>query len=310
MEGKSWEKKRQRNLTGKRIKNRIRSRKKNVLQEELQRAFAAPKPQHREAFLRQLSERSLEIEQSVGTEQFLKTERSVSDTESAAWPGQWIDAGLPAFVLSQITYISKGIWWLSAAVFAAACLLAASPGMAGDRNQNQVIWGISALAPLLAMTVIAESGRSQSCQMAELEMATRFSLRSVALARLGILGLENLGMLILFVFMGRGGDGAGQGGSMVQAGLGILLPYLLTSFLGLRIVRSFRGREAVYYCFGMASCISILVFMTHDHIRYLYQERNLLWWAAGTFALGVGTVKQYVRLVGDTAELLCGSYNS
>ena len=195
-------------------------------------------------------------------------------------------------------------------VFVAACLLAASPGMAGDRNQNQVIWGVSALAPLLAMTVIAESGRSQSCQMAELEMATRFSLRSVALARLGILGLENLGMIILFVFMGRGGDGAGQGGSMVQAGLGILLPYLLTSFLGLRIVRSFRGREAVYYCFGMASCISILVFMTHDHIRYLYQERNLLWWAAGTFALGVGTVKQYVRLVGDTAELVCGSYNS
>ena len=238
----------------------------------------------------------------------MKTKRSASDTESAAWPGQWIDAGLPAFVLSQITYISKGIWWLSAAVFAAACLLAASPGMAGDRNQNQVIWGISALAPLLAMTVIAESGRSQSCQMAELEMATRFSLRSVALARLGILGLENLGMLILFVFMGRGGDGAGQGGSMVQAGLGILLPYLLTSFLGLRIVRSFRGREAVYYCFGMAACISILVFMTHDHIRYLYQERNLLWWAAGTFALGVGTVKQYVRLVGDTAELVCGSY--
>ena len=305
MEGKSWKKKRQRNLTGNRIKNRIRSRKKNALQEELQRAFAAPKPQHREAFLQLLSERSLDIEQSVETEQSLKAERFAADTESAAWPGRWIDAGLPAFVLSQITYISKGIWWLSAAVFAAACLLAASPGMAGDRNQNQVIWGISALAPLLAMTVIAES-----CQMAELEMATRFSLRSVALARLGILGLENLGMLILFVFMGRGGDGAGQGGSMVQAGLGILLPYLLTSFLGLRIVRSFRGREAVYYCFGMASCISILVFMTHDHIRYLYQERNLLWWAAGTFALGVGTVKQYVRLVGDTAELVCGSYNS
>ena len=258
MERKSWKKKRQRNLTGNRIKNRIRSRKKNALQEELQRAFAAPKPQHREAFLQLLSERSLDIEQSVETEQSLKAERFAADTESAAWPGRWIDAGLPAFVLSQITYISKGIWWLSAAVFAAACLLAASPGMAGDRNQNQVIWGISALAPLLAMTVIAESGRSQSCQMAELEMATRFSLRSVALARLGILGLENLGMLILFVFMGRGGDGAGQGGSMVQAGLGILLPYLLTSFLGLRIVRSFRGREAVYYCFGMAACISIL----------------------------------------------------
>lgn len=50
MEGKSWEKKRQRNLTGNRIKNRIRSRKKNALREELQRAFAAPKPQHREVW--------------------------------------------------------------------------------------------------------------------------------------------------------------------------------------------------------------------------------------------------------------------
>ena len=283
MEGKSWKKKWQR--------NRIRNRKKKVLKEELQCAFAAPKPQRREAFLQLLSERSLGTEQSLETDRLLKT-------------------GLPSFVLSQVMYISKGIWWLSAAVFAAACLLAASPGMAGDRNQNQVIWGISALAPLLAMTVIAESGRSQSFRMAELEMATRFSLRSVALARLGILGLENLGMLILLAFMGRGGDGAGQDGSIVQAGLGILLPYLLTSFLGLWIVRRFRGREAVYYCFGMAACISILVFMMPDHMRYPEQERSLLWWAAGTFALGVGTVKQYVRLVGDTAELVCGSYNS
>ena len=200
MEGKSWKKKWQR--------NRIRNRKKKVLKEELQCAFAAPKPQRREAFLQLLSERSLGTEQSLETDRLLKT-------------------GLPSFVLSQVMYISKGIWWLSAAVFAAACLLTASPGMAGDRNQNQVIWGISALAPLLAMTVIAESGRSQSFRMAELEMATRFSLRSVALARLGILGLENLGMLILLAFMGRGGDGAGQDGSIVQAGLGILLPYLL-----------------------------------------------------------------------------------
>ncbi len=283
MEGKSWKKKWQR--------NRIRNRKKKVLKEELQCAFAAPKPQRREAFLQLLSERSLGTEQSLETDRLLKT-------------------GLPSFVLSQVMYISKGIWWLSAAVFAAACLLAASPGMAGDRNQNQVIWGISALAPLLAMTVIAESGRSQSFRMAELEMATRFSLRSVALARLGILGLENLGMLILLAFMGRGGDGAGQDGSIVQAGLGILRPYLLTSFLGLWIVRRFRGREAVYYCFGMAACISILVFMTPGHMRYPEQERNLLWWAAAAFALGVGTVKQYVRLVGETAELVCGSYNS
>lgn len=283
MEGKNWKKKWQR--------NRIRNRKKKVLKEELQCAFAAPKPQRREAFLQLLSERSLGTEQSLETERLLKT-------------------GLPSFVLSQVMYISKGIWWLSAAVFAAACLLAASPEMAGDRNQNQVIWGISALAPLLAMTVIAESGRSQSFRMAELEMATRFSLRSVALARLGILGLENLGMLILLAFMGRGGDGAGQDGSIVQAGLGILLPYLLTSFLGLWIVRRFRGREAVYYCFGMAACISILVFMTPGHMRYPEQERNLLWWAAAAFALGVGTVKQYVRLVGETAELVCGSYNS
>jgi hypothetical protein len=50
--------------------------------------------------------------------------------------------------------------------------------------------------------------------------------------------------------------------------------------------------------------------MMPDHMRYPEQERSLLWWAAGTFALGVGTVKQYVRLVGDTAELVCGSYNS
>lgn len=267
-----------------------KSWKKKELQKELWYAFAAPKPQRREEFLRLLAERAL-VDERYGLH-----------AENVAHPNRPL-AGLPVFVLSQIAYIRKGIWWLSAMIFACACFLAASPGMAGDGAQDRVLWGIAALAPLLAMTVIAESGRSETWEMAELEMVTRFSLRSVVLARLGILGLENLVMLTLFVFVGRGGDPVGQEGGVLQTGLCILLPYLLTCFLGLWIVRRFRGQQAVYWCFGMAVCVSVMVFTIPDRIGYPEQERNLIWWAACTFMLGVGTVKQCIRFVGETAEL-------
>ena len=54
--------------------------------------------------------------------------------------------------------------------------------------EKDVLWIISALIPFIAMSILTENARSGIYLMAELEMAARFSLKSVILARMEILG--------------------------------------------------------------------------------------------------------------------------
>lgn len=195
------------------------------------------------------------------------------------------------FLLVQIRYIRKWVWWVSAAVFAAAAL------GAGVLSRD-MLWEISALTPLLALTAVCESGRSECYEMAELEQATRFSLRSVTMARLCILGTENLALLCLLTPLGLRHSGV----SSLAAGLYILTPFLLTAFLGLYFVRRIRGREGSYACFGAALFVGVCVFFTHGNLPALYQERCLVWWAAGALALGAGVGMQYAKMIKPTEE--------
>lgn len=231
----------------------------NNWKRELRRTFAAPPPQRKREFLR-----------------------------------QW---GMPRmsvfrFLLTQTGYIRKWVWCVSALIFAAAVV------GAGVLSRN-MLWEISALTPLLALAAVCESGRSECYEMAELELATRFSLRSVTMARLCILGAENLVLLCLLTLLGLWHSGFPS----PAAGVYILTPFLLTSFLGLYALRRIRGREGVSVCAGLALFISVSVFFTHNSFPYLYAESCLSWWIAGALALCAGIAVQYATMLKQTEEL-------
>lgn len=195
------------------------------------------------------------------------------------------------FLFLQAAYIRKWIWGISAAVFAAA--------MFGSIVEwKNSVWMISALTPLLAVTVVSECGRSEHYGMAELETATRFSLRSVLFARLGILGIENLAVLGLLLAVGTGNAVLGP----VQAGAYIVTPYLLTAFIGLYIVRRVKGQEAMYFSVGAAVCIGVSVFLFRDVLMGIYQADGHLWWGCGALLCGVGAVRQYGSIMKETED--------
>lgn len=202
------------------------------------------------------------------------------------------------FLFSQMAYIRKWIWGISAAVFTVAMFGA----ITASKN---LVWIISALTPLLAVTVITECGRSENYEMAELEMATRFSLRSVVFARLGILGMENLIVLCSLLVFGIKNDGNRNGGmELIWTGVCIILPYLLTDFIGLQIVRRFKEQEAVYFCAGAAFCISASTFLFRDILIRIYKEWNPLWWISIVLLLGGGVIRQYRNIIAETEEMI------
>lgn len=226
---------------------------KQKLKNDLKHAFEAPEPLHKKDFFRTLEQPRISIS---------------------------------VFVISQIGYIRRWIWIVSVLIFVFAIVSAA--WLSVDR-----LWMISALMPLLALTVVSESGRSENYGMAELEMATRFSLRSVILARLGILGMENLAIIGLLLPVGMWRQGIG----VIRSGVYILTPYLLMTFGGLSIVRRFRGREAVYFCIGIAAFISFGVMVLQGSVARSYQTNAFVWWLICTVLLLIGTVKQCVGIV-------------
>lgn len=227
--------------------------------DELKRGFDAPLPKNKKAFIRKLAPSRIPFHE---------------------------------FLFFQITYIRKWVWCVAGLVFVTAILgLAFLP--------DTVLWLISGLTPLLALTIISESGRSELYKMAELEMATRFSLRSITLARLGVLGVTNILILGLLLPIGLWNDTL----TPFAAGLYMITPFLLTTFTGLLIVRNFKGQEAMYACAGTAVGISISLFLSHNIIPFIYQEQWLTVWMITALVLLFGNGKQCIATIKTTEEL-------
>lgn len=231
----------------------------NKWKDELRQAFDAPRPLEKRKFLRNLK-----------------------------LPGMSVHE----FMFSQIGYIRKWVWCVSVLILTVSVLgFAFLPGT--------VLWLISGLTPLLALTSISESGHSELYKMAELEMATRFSLRSVVFARLAILGLVNLLLLGILMLIGL------QNGTVAPfaAALYIITPFLLTTFAGLYIVSKFRGQGAMYACVGTSVGISIFLFIAHNIIPFIYRRQCLTTWMIIALALLFGNGKQYIAIIKKTEEL-------
>ena len=159
------------------------------LKKALQDAFEAPAPKRKEAFLR-----------------------------SVPQPG----ISNLSFMISQAGYIRKRVWGISGVLFGVAYLGASVLG-------QDVMWVISALLPFAAVSVVTEQNRFHIFLMSELEMAARFSLKSVVLARMEILGIVHLLVLLFLIPVCARLHGA----SVFQTGLYLLVPYLLTADAGL-----------------------------------------------------------------------------
>lgn len=221
----------------------------------LARAFAAPAPQRKRAFL-----------------------RAHADPRPS---------GL-AFMRMQAHYIRKRVWALSFGVFAAALWLSGPA-------QKDLVWSLAAVMPFVALAAVTETARSEAYGMAELEAAARFSLKSVLLARMGIVGAAHLLTLAALTPLAcRYGAH-----SLVQAGAYLLTPYLLTTTLGLAAVRRLHGRESLYACLGIAAAVSVSCSWLGSLPRLVQVLPNTAW-ALLLVCLLAQTVHQGYQIVTET----------
>ena len=262
--------------------------------DELKKAFEAPPPLEKKEFFEkygyskaQFFEKGHEKTGFSGTQPLEKTfsESRIPNSE----------VRLFNLILTQASYIRGWVWAVSALVFLA--VLVGAVVLLWD-----MAWVVAALTPFLALAAVAEDVRSENYGMAEIEMATRFSLKSVVLARFVVLGAENLLVLCLLLPLGIKNNAM----EPLQAGVYMLVPFLLTTYIGLCIVRRIREREGMYLCGGMAVCVSLGAYSARLHGMWLFRADVLGWWIMGIVLLVIGILKQYADIVKQTQEGVCG----
>lgn len=194
----------------------------------------------------------------------------------------------PEFIFSQIGYIRKRMWAVSAAV-----LLAGICSMYIIPNRSAlVLWVISSLAPFLAVFTAAEISRSSIFGMSEIEAGCRFALPQLTGARMLILGVCNftvisVGTLISGIFSPFG---------IALSALYILTPYVCVCGASLAVFGKVRGQDGVYISGGIALAVSVfgIVLFSENRLQSSAQIANLseiLLCAAGT-ALTIVQIKK------------------
>lgn len=188
---------------------------KDNWKEVLKDAFSVPEPENKKAFLKNIRP------------------REISNAE---------------MMLLQVRYIRASVW-VSALLIIALAILGSFMKLEGTQDL------ISVTMPFLAAVSVLETGRSRKYAMTEIEMATRFSLRSVIFARMAVLGIVY--MLILCVASPV--IAMAFGGKALLIAIHILIPYLITMSISLQVERSALGRRTGYTSLGVAALTSLFM---------------------------------------------------
>lgn len=232
----------------------------NQLKRSIQKAFAAPKPDQQEKvrFLRTLPQPQISMFR---------------------------------FILVQASYVRKVSWVLSGLILLLALYCAYN-------ISEDTLWVASAFVPLLGLLAVTESTRSMMYGMSEFEMSTHFSLKSVVLARMSILGLINLFIIAFLTPLCR----IGNNFSLLQTGMYLMVPYLLTVNFSLWIARRVNGKETIYGCMCVATIVSGINTGLHFVTDLIYQEIYISWWLVLSILLLIEMVYEIHCTIKRTEE--------
>ena len=232
----------------------------NKLKRNIQKTFEAPRPNRQEKarFLRAL-------------------------------PGPRIS--MSRFILVQASYMRK-----MTLVFSVLLLLPAVIG--ANYISENTLWIVSAFVPILGLLAVAESTRSTIYGMSEFEMSTRFSLKSVVLARMSVLGVLDFIVLVCAIPLCYSVSGF----SLLQTGLYLLVPYMLTVNISLWLIRHLQSRETIYVCMSIAVLVSGANVGLHFVTDLIYQNSYIVWWLILSLFLLVGMAYEIYLIIKQTEE--------
>ena len=234
---------------------------KDEMKDALSKAFYAPEPENKKVFLKNIRP------------------REVSTME---------------MLLQQVKYIRHSVWFFALLIVGLALL-----GSWIRLDETDEL--IPVLMPFMASISVFETRRSKKYGMSELELVTRFSLRSVIFARMTALGL--LYLLVLGIISPVIATAFDE--KILLIARRIIIPYLITMSVSLQVERSAWGRKMEYASLAIAIFVSVSIswIRSYDPImiqRYVKVIEN--WGVLIVLILAAITVFEQWRTINDVEE--------
>lgn len=91
-----------------------------------------------------------------------------------------------------------------------------------------------------------------------------------------------------------------SGISLLQIGVYLFVPYLLTANISLYIVRHFRNKETIYWCMAIAVLVSGANISLHYLADFLFQTNYLVLWIIVTLILIIAVVRELYQMFKKT----------
>lgn len=231
---------------------------KNDMKQLLNDAFYAPEPKEKQNFLKNIRPR---------------------------------EVSMLEMLLQQFSYIRVTVWLYALLLIAIAVL-----GSVYRVEQTTLV--ITMMMPFAAVASVLETRRSRKYGMSELEMATRFSLKSVVIARLLIVGLAAITVLCVVSPM----IATTFGEDVNVTAIHIIIPYFITMIIGLWLERSPLGRATEYGSIMVAFVISFLAlifYFNHPVFMSSYTEIIEKWGVFVALLLMVITAMEQWKTVNN-----------
>lgn len=92
--------------------------------------------------------------------------------------------------------------------------------------------------------------------------------------------------------------------SVLQVGVYMLIPYLMTDVVSLWMIRNIRGKEGIYSCVGVAVCVSSLYSILRAQLLNILYMNYFGWLVLALFFLVILYVNEIKKLVQQTEELV------
>lgn len=191
----------------------------------------------------------------------------------------------PDLLLRQVRFIGANVWLIQGLLLLCALWLFGFRYMGSVSNfeLHHLPVLLGCFAVFIAMTGIPYIGRSAQHKMLEIEMATRVSVPKLLLVRIFIVGIGNMLLLTISIFLVRM---KGELSTMSIA-LYLLLPYFIAS-CGCLLIQSYangkqQGFISIAYCFSLTA----LLFVLYKTIPAVYEQAFAPAWGAlcAVFAL-------------------------
>lgn len=209
--------------------------------------------------------------------------------------------GRSRILYNQIRYMDKSVMLIHALFCVILAVIGIMMGYRGASREDMILFSML-LSGILGTASIVQTGRVFSSGIAELSESCYFNVKQIVAFHMVLSGIMNLTFLLLGIFF----VGIRWKMNLLQVGLYLLVPFIMTQCCCLRVLLTEAGRKNSYLLI-MSGIFAIVFYLIIASIPELYRMTALVIWCVA-FIIGLLILGIQIKILFqgiERGEMIC-----